>query len=329
MSENRIRIGTRQSPLALCQTRIVQDLLEKSFPGVNLEIVPITTTGDATQKSNRHLATIGGKALFLKELEVHLKEDKIDIAVHSLKDVPAWVGPDFSFPCVLEREDPRDAFVSRKYDSINEIADDAIMGTCSTRRQSQFMKTNPNVIQTTFRGNVGKRLEKLDEGLADFTFLAYAGLKRLGLQEHATQVLDIDEMIPAIGQGAIVIETLSTNDSLRKMLSTLSHSSTKDHVNAERAFLATLGGSCTTPIGSYCRHENGTMALRGFVGTVNGKHTYEILEKALPNEDPIAFGFRCGQIVHNQIPPFVLSELGLLQSAPKSTEELKLNICGF
>lgn len=329
MSIKSLKIGTRKSPLALRQTQIVSDILKQHYPSIEIIIIPITTTGDATQKSNRNLATIGGKALFLKELEVALQNKEIDIAIHSLKDVPAWVGPDFSFPCALEREDPRDAFISVRHTSLKDIPKDAILGTCSTRRQAQILANRNDLTVTSFRGNVGTRLEKLKQGEADFTFLAFAGLKRLDLHHHATQVLETSEMVPAIGQGAITIETLCENKNIVDLLKPLNHSATSECVNAERALLATLGGSCTTPIGAYCTQNNGALSMQAFLGTPDGKNVYRISENSKEGERPLAFGLRCGLVLHKMVPAFILGEIGLFQTPAKTIDDLKLNTCGF
>ena len=328
MQQKSLRIGTGKSPFAMYQARLVQSLLQKKNRDLNIELIPIVTTGDKTQKSNRNLTVIGGKGLFLKELEIALTDNTIDLAVHSLKDVPTWCGADYSLPCVLDREDPREAFISKKFNTLQDVSENSILGTSSPRRLSQA-SSQKNITCVPFRGNVGTRLEKINKGDVDFTFLALAGLNRLGMSSQATQILSIEEMIPAIGQGAITIETLAENKEAHTLLKSINHTPTAQCVNAERTLLATLGGSCITPIGCYCSHNDNCYKIQVYVGREDGSKKFTLTEKSQPDESPTAFGYRCALLLHQKIPSFTLSELGLHQKPPATLEEVQISLCGF
>lgn len=329
MIQRTLRIGTRTSPLALRQTDLFLEQFLCHNPKVSYEIVPIITTGDKTQKTNQNLSIIGGKGLFLKELERALQDNTIDIAIHSLKDVPAWVGPDFAFPCVLEREDARDAFISAHYKSLDDLPPQARLGSCSQRRQGQVLQRFPGLVMVPFRGNVGTRLDKLEAGEVDGTFLALAGLKRLGLDHRATQILEIDEMIPSAGQGAVVVETRISDAWAQDLLKPLNHGPTAARITMERAVVATLGGGCITPIGAYADWDQECWRLRVFLGTGAGQSTFHITQHNRHNLPPLDFGFQVGHALHGQVDDFLKTELGLLQKAPLSPDQVLLNPCGF
>lgn len=328
MTQRILRIGTRTSPLALKQTDLFLEQFQKLHPGIPYQIVPIVTTGDRTQKTNQSLAVIGGKGLFLKELERALADHTIDMAIHSLKDVPAFVGSDFAFPCVLEREDPRDAFVSVRYGTLSDLPPGARLGSCSQRRQAQAVERHPHLITVPFRGNVGSRMEKLDRGEVDATFLAMAGLKRLGLEDRATHIFSVDEMIPCAGQGAITVEARGDDIWVQDLLKPLNHDSTIARITMERAVVATLGGGCTTPIGVHADWDDACWRLRVFLGTVDGSTIFRITMHNQENLGAKAFGFLVGRTLHAQVDPFLKTALGLLQKTPDTVEEMSLTTCG-
>lgn len=271
-----IRIGTRGSPLAVAQAMEVRNRLLGAFPELTQEqihIVKITTTGDRIQ--DRHLAEIGGKGLFTKELEEALLADAIDFAVHSLKDMPDTLPDGMMIDCVLEREDPRDAFISSKAQTLDALPKGAVVGTSSTRRQAQLLMRRPDLTIVPFRGNVETRLKKLENGEADATLLAVAGLKRLDKEKEITETLDASIMLPAVGQGAICIETLQKNTHLHQVLSAINHTHTAICAVTERAFLKTLGGSCKTPIAGYAWLENDALHFKGLVASPSGNATHQ------------------------------------------------------
>lgn len=259
-----LKIGTRGSPLALYQARLVQSLLAKRHYSVSPErdfpIVTFTTSGD---KLKGELAEFGGKGLFTKELEEALKQGGIDIAVHSMKDVPTVLQAGHKIGAVLEREDPRDAFISPKYASIADLPNGAKIGTASLRRRAQLAAIRPDVTFTLLRGNVGTRLKKLGAGDCDATFLAYAGLKRLGQPGVATQIIEPADMLSAPAQGAIGIELMDQNTFAADFVSPLNHPETLIAITAERAFLKALDGSCRTPIAALAKIYKGRLKLSG------------------------------------------------------------------
>lgn len=259
-----LKIGTRGSPLALFQARLVQSLLSKRHysvaPERDFPIITFTTSGD---KLKGELAEFGGKGLFTKELEVALKQGEIDVAVHSMKDVPTVLQTGHKIGAVLEREDPRDALISSKYASIKDLPEGAIVGTASLRRRAQLASIRPDVRFTLLRGNVGTRLQKLNAGECDATFLAFAGLKRLGQPGVATQIIEASDMLSAPAQGAIGIELMDHNNFAAELVGPLNHSDTLVAITAERAFLRALDGSCRTPIAALARLSNGHLKLSG------------------------------------------------------------------
>jgi hydroxymethylbilane synthase len=230
------------------------------------------------------LIEAGGKGLFTKELEEALLANDIDVAVHSMKDMPALVPPGLSIVAVLPREDARDAFVSVKYARLEDLPAGAVIGTSSPRRKAQALRLRPDVRVVDFRGNVETRLRKLSEGVADATFLASAGLNRLGLSQHATQLMATDEMLPAVAQGAIGIEIRSDDDETAALVGALNDAPTALCVGAERAYLAQLEGSCRTPIAGYAELRDGMFRLRGEILTPDGSETFDTALSGPPQE---------------------------------------------
>ena len=274
MQAAKIRIGTRGSPLALAQARQVAARLASAhaLAPEQCELVIIKTTGDRI--TDRPLIEAGGKGLFTKELEEALFARDIDLAVHSMKDMPAVLPDGLEISAILEREDPRDAFVSLKYKSLAEMPEGAVIGTSSPRRQAQVLRARPDLEVVGFRGNVETRLRKLEEGVADATFLACAGLNRLGLSQHITERMDIDVMLPAVAQGAIGIEIRSDDLDTTRLVAPLNDAPTAVCVAAERAYLAQLEGSCRTPIAGYARLRDGALVIRGEILSTDGAEAY-------------------------------------------------------
>jgi hydroxymethylbilane synthase len=270
----KIRIGTRGSPLALAQAREVMDRLAAAhgLAAGQCEIVVIKTTGDKI--TDRPLIEAGGKGLFTKELEEALFAGAIDLAVHSMKDMPAQVPAGLGIAAILPREDARDAFVSTKYASFDELPSGAVIGTSSPRRQAQALRLRPDLRIVPLRGNVETRLRKLDEGVADATFLACAGLNRLGLAQHATERMGLDRMLPAVAQGAIGIEVRTEDSDTAALVAALGNAPTELCVSAERAFLRCLEGSCRTPIAGYAELRNDKLHIRGEILTTDGAQAY-------------------------------------------------------
>ncbi len=268
-----LKIGTRGSPLALAQAHETRDRLAAAFdlPGEAFEIVVIKVTGDAIQ--DRPLKEIGGKGLFTREIEVALLDGGIDIAVHSMKDMPVEQPEGLLLDTYLPREDVRDAFVSTAYSGIAELPEGAVVGTSSLRRKSQLLNRRPDLQVVEFRGNVQTRLRKLDEGVAAATFLAMAGLNRLGRDDVPRTPIAPEEMLPAIAQGAIGIERRAADARAAGMLEAIHDRETGERLAAERAFLAALDGSCETPIGGLALLNGGTVGLRGEILRVDGSES--------------------------------------------------------
>ncbi len=272
--EIKVRIGTRGSPLALAQARQVAARLAAAHD-LRLdqcELVVIKTTGDKI--TDRPLIEAGGKGLFTKELEEALFSGAIDLAVHSMKDVPAVIPPGLAIVAILEREDPRDAFVSLKYASLADMPAGAIVGTSSPRRRAQVLRARPDLAVVEFRGNVQTRLRKLEEGVADATFLACAGLNRLGLSQHITAVMDPSVMLPAVAQGAIGIEIRAADENTALLLQPLNDDDTSLCVSAERAYLSQLEGSCRTPIAGFAELKGDQLFMRGEILSTDGRTAY-------------------------------------------------------
>lgn len=266
-----IRIGTRGSKLALTQTQWVAARLAECCPGVNTEIVIVKTTGDQVQ--DVPLANMGVKGIFTKELDLALLEGRVDLAVHSLKDRPVGPTEGLVLAAIPEREDPSDAFVGRVHRSLAELPSGTVVGTGSLRRRAQLLALRPDLQTTELRGNVDTRLLKLRESEElGGIILACAGVKRLGLADVVTEVLDPAVWLPAPGQGALAIAARADDASACGVAKALDHPPTRAAVTAERVLLARLGGGCHVPIGAYARIEDGRLALRGFVATAEGKH---------------------------------------------------------
>jgi hydroxymethylbilane synthase len=274
-----LRIGSRGSPLALAQANEVKNRLVAAagLDAARIEITPIRTTGDAIQ--DRPLAEAGGKGLFTKEIEQALIAGAIDMAVHSAKDMPTVLPAGLVLAGFLPREDARDAFISRKAESLRALPAGASVGTASVRRQAMVKRLRPDLKVVTLRGNVETRLRKLDGGAADATLLAVAGLKRLGLLSAATAILEIDEFLPAVGQGAIAIETRADDAATRALVATIDDHDTETALIAERAFLAVLDGSCGTPIGGHARVSGGTLRFRGMIVKPDGSAAFEVVRE--------------------------------------------------
>ena len=265
---NRLRIGTRKSPLALWQAEHVRARLAAAHPGLAIELVTMTTTGDRILDAP--LATVGGKGLFLKELEQALLDGRADIAVHSLKDVTVTLPDGLHIPVIGEREDPRDAFVSNHFASLAAMPKGARIGTASLRRGCQLRALYPQLEVVNLRGNVNSRLAKLDAGEFDAIVLACAGLKRLGLGERIRVELAPEILLPAVGQGAICIECRMGDFAIERLIAPLNHRPTAVRVAAERALNAHLEGGCQVPIAAYAELNHDTLRLRALVGEPDG-----------------------------------------------------------
>jgi len=305
-----LRIGTRGSPLALAQAREVRDRLAAAHPELApadaIAIVPIKTTGDRIQ--DRTLAEAGGKGLFTKEIEEALIAGAVDLAVHSMKDMPTWLPDGLEMACYLPREDPRDAFFARgPATGLSDLPAGAVVGTASLRRQAQVLLRRPDVRVVPIRGNVDTRIRKLNEGEVDATLLALAGLKRLGLADRATCVLSTDEMLPAVAQGCIGIEIRTGDDATRRYLAPLDCPATRCRVTAERALLAVLDGSCRTPIAALAETgAGGTLSLRGLVADPAGTRAVRV-ETDGPAADAERLGRDAGAELKAKLPPGFLA----------------------
>ncbi len=263
-----IRIATRKSALALWQAEYVKARLEASHPGLKVSLVPMVSRGD--KLLDAPLAKIGGKGLFVKELETALMENEADIAVHSMKDVPMEFPEGLGLYCICEREDPRDAFVSNHFDDLDALPPGSVVGTSSLRRQAQLLARRPDLKIQFLRGNVNTRLAKLDAGEYDAIILAAAGLIRLGFGERIRSSISVDESLPAGGQGAVGIECRTTDSELHALLECLNHAPTATRVVAERALNKRLNGGCQVPIACYAVLEGEQLWLRGLVGQPDG-----------------------------------------------------------
>lgn len=271
------RIGTRGSPLALAQARLVRRLLSAAHgvPEDDIAIAVISTGGDRSQASNASLTEIGGKGLFTKEIDDAMLAGQVDIGVHSSKDVATRLPDGISLVAFLEREDVRDAFLSVKVQSLDHLAERARFGTSSIRRAAQVLRVRPDLTIVPFRGNVGTRLQKLLDGVADGTMLAIAGLNRLGEGHRATALLDPDIFMPAPAQGAIGIAVRNDDAHMARLVAALDHAPTHAAIAAERAMLAVLDGSCRTPVGALTRLDGGTLSLRGQILSLDGTTAFD------------------------------------------------------
>jgi hydroxymethylbilane synthase len=289
-----LRIGSRGSPLAMVQAREVAGRLAKAcgLAPERIEIKAIRTTGDIVV--DRPLAEAGGKGLFTKEIEEALLSGAIDLAVHSSKDMPTFLPDGLMLAAFLPREDARDAFISRKAKSIHDLPYGATAGTASPRRQALLKRLRPDLAIVPLRGNVETRLRKIENGDADATVLALAGLKRLGLVAAATAVLDLDEFLPAVGQGAIGIETRDNDDKTRALVDAINDADTATALAAERAFLAVLDGSCRTPIAGHARVSGGVVRFRGLIAKTDGSEALEVSREGA-SADAAALGADAGR----------------------------------
>ena len=281
---NTLTIVTRKSPLALWQAEFVKRELELCHPHLTLELLPISTKGDRILDSP--LAKIGGKGLFVKELEHALLENKADIAVHSMKDVPMVLPDLLRLAVICKREDPWDAFVSNDHPNIEALPQGAVVGTSSLRRQTQLRRARPDIEIKDLRGNVNTRLAKLDAGEYHSLILAAAGLKRLGFSDRISQLLSAEQSLPAVGQGAVGVEIRADDARTADLLAPLSCPLTTLRVTAERAMNLRLNGGCQVPIAGFAQYENNVLRLRGLVGAVDGSVQYTADETVeLPNAD--------------------------------------------
>ncbi|WP_052285509.1 hydroxymethylbilane synthase [Kluyvera genomosp. 1] len=282
MLDKVLRIATRQSPLALWQAHYVKERLMACHPGLTVTLVPMVTRGDIILDTP--LAKVGGKGLFVKELELALLEGRADIAVHSMKDVPVEFPQGLGLVTICERDDPRDAFVSNHYACMDDLPAGSVVGTSSLRRQCQIAQRRPDLVIRSLRGNVGTRLSKLDNGDYDAIILAVAGLKRLELDARIRQAMPPEESLPAVGQGAVGIECRLDDAQTRALLAPLNHDETAIRVCAERAMNTRLEGGCQVPIGSYAEFINGELWLRALVGSPDGRETVRGERRGKPED---------------------------------------------
>lgn len=293
-----VRIGTRGSPLALRQSEMVAELLQTNCPALAkagaVEIVIIKTSGDMTQTGDKPLSESGNKGLWTKEIEDALEAGRIDLAVHCMKDMPTVLPEGLEIGVILPRADVRDAFFSFKAKSLDDLPAGSVVGTASLRRQALVLAKRPDLKVVPFRGNVGSRLAKLEAGQVDATLLAMAGLERLGLTDKATQVMDVDDFLPAISQGALGLEIRSSDTVLKELLQVLHCADSGDQVTAERALLAALDGSCKTPIAALATCEaNGQLRLRAQIARPNGTEVIA-REATAPRSEAHALGTKLG-----------------------------------
>ncbi|MCO8102383.1 hydroxymethylbilane synthase [Acinetobacter indicus] len=279
---NTLKIATRQSPLALWQAEHIRARLEALHAGLNVELVTFVTQGDKILDTP--LAKIGGKGLFVKELEAALLDGRADLAVHSMKDVPMALPEGLSLAVICEREDPLDAFVSNTYASFQDLPQGAKVGTSSLRRKCQILKARPDLEIIDLRGNVGTRLSKLDAGQYDAIILASAGLKRLGLSERISHTLAPEVSLPAVGQGALGLECRTNDQAVLELILPLMDDETNVCVRAERAFNAYLEGGCQVPIAGYATLKDGQLSMEGRVGSVDGQALLSAQLSAAPEQ---------------------------------------------
>lgn len=305
-SLKQLRIATRSSPLALWQAEEVTRRLKALYPDLDVQLVKMTTKGDKILDAP--LAKVGGKGLFVKELEMGMLAGEADIAVHSMKDVPVEFPEGLELALIMEREDPRDAFVSNTYDSLSSLPDGAVVGTSSLRRQTQIKEKFPHLKLDWLRGNVNTRLKKLDDDHYDAIILAAAGLKRLGFNDRIRCCLEPEESLPAIGQGAIGIETRSNDEAVKQLIAPLEDSNTTLRVSAERAMNETLNGGCQVPLAGYAVLEGDELYIRGLVGEPDGSRVLrsEIRGKA---SEATALGIQLAEDLLKQGAGEILSRL--------------------
>lgn len=301
-----LRIATRKSPLALWQAEYVKAELEQAHPELKVELVPMSTRGDKILDTP--LAKIGGKGLFIKELEVAMQAGEADIAVHSMKDVPMEFPEGFALGVICPRENPHDAFVSNTYTQLQDLPQGAVVGTCSLRRKAQLLATRPDLVIKDLRGNVQTRLSKLDAGEFDAIILAAAGLIRLKMESRIAQLIDADLSLPAAGQGAVGIEIRAGDTRTLAYLQALHCDTTAACVNAERALSRTLGGGCQVPIAAFATLQDGRVSLDGRVASVDGKTLLKVADSAAETEAE-ALGVQLGQQLISLGADKILAEL--------------------
>ncbi len=302
MQTKPLRIGTRGSPLALTQAHETRDRLMAAhgLPADAFEIAVISTKGDRV--TDRPLSEIGGKGLFTEEIEAQLADGRIDLAVHSSKDMPTVLPDTFHLSAFLPREDVRDAFIGRSATTIDGLPRGAVVGSSSLRRQAQIRRLRPDITVIQFRGNVQTRLRKMDEGAADGTLLAVAGLRRLGIDNVATDVMAPERFLPAPGQGAICVESRVGDERVDALLAAINHTDTAAELACERAFLGALDGSCRTPIAGLARLEDGTLRFRGMVLTSDGSAAHEIAREGQAG-DAANIGRLAGEAIREMAGP--------------------------
>jgi hydroxymethylbilane synthase len=304
----RLRIGSRGSQLALWQANHVAGLLREQGHAAEIEI--IRTTGDKI--TDVALAKVGTKGMFTKEIEEALAEKRVDLAVHSLKDVPTELAPEFALAAIMQREDPRDAFISVKYSELEQLPQGARVGTSSLRRQCQLKALRPDLEIFPLRGNVDTRLKKLESGEYDAIILAAAGVHRLGLDQHMRSRISADVMCPAVGQGALAIEIRRHDHQTHTLLAFLDHAETRQAIECERALLGALGGGCQVPIGAYAENIAGRLRLRAMVGRPDGS---QILREQGEGSEPEELGRAIAQTLLRRGADKILTDVYALEVA--------------
>ena len=304
-----LRIATRKSPLAVWQAEHVAARLQQLYPNLKIELVRIVTRGDKILDSP--LAKIGGKGLFVKELETKLYEHKADIAVHSLKDVPMELPEGLHLPVIMERESPFDAFVSNLYDSLAALPDNAVVGTSSLRRGLQLSAQFPTLQIKDLRGNINTRLSKLDDGDFDAIILAKSGLQRMEFDDRITATLSAETCVPAVGQGALGIECRSNDTEVEALIAALNHAPSQLRTSAERAMNHRLNGGCQVPIGGFAELDGDQLRLRGMVGKPDGSVVFRA-ERSGPSTQAEAMGVEVAEDLLAQGADKVLAEVGIL-----------------
>lgn len=302
VSIKKISIGTRGSRLAVAQAQEIKNLIiqkhpqYKSFPDL-ISIIPIKTTGDKV--SDRSLVDIGGKGLFIKEIEEELISKQVDIAVHSMKDMPGFFSEELDIFAVPVRNDARDAFISKKYSSIKDLPLNAVVGTSSPRRASLILNQRPDLKIVNFRGNVDTRLGKINADEVDGTILAVAGLARINMKDQITSIIETSEMLPAIGQGALALQARKDDESIINILRSLNHSPSETCVSAERAFLKTINGSCSTPLAAYAQIKNDQIHLECLLASLDGQEIFKTSRVGNLN-DAIKMGNDAGEEIKSK-----------------------------
>ena len=309
MQSRNIRIGTRASPLALWQANEVRRRLiaTHDLDSDQVELKTITTTGDTIQ--DKALREFGGKGLFSKEIEDALLAGEIDLAVHSMKDLQTRLPEGLGISCILAREDVRDAFLSPKAAALRDLPDGAVVGTSSLRRQAQVKRLRPDLQVAIFRGNVETRLRKLADGVVDATLLALAGLKRLGLEDRITAVMSIEDMLPAVAQGAIGVETRHDDDDINQLLAPLNDEVSAICIAAERAFLTELDGSCRTPIAGLAEFSGDKLHFQGMILRPDGSE-WHATERTAGAEDAVAMGTDAARELLGRAAPDFFEDVG-------------------